>query len=141
MKYDELNALMIEFDRLRLDADRVIRKLRALGVTDLPGDAPNSLKSSDGSPGNLPGEPTEEMVRAAEAVYLGMTASSFRDILRAALAAAPRVEVPEVTDEDVAAYNAARHKAAMDSARRHEEHLDGLLAFRESLNARMGAKS
>lgn len=132
MKYDALNDLMSRLEAALADEKMIREKLHALGVTDLPGDAPTVAPKP--APGNLPGEPTEEMVRAALDAWDTCDEPTGTKImtrtLRAALAAAPRVEVPEVTDEDVDAYRA--HEGTIYEA---------LNMVRARLIARMGAKS
>ena len=77
MKYDRLESIMSRHREALQAASACRKELRALGIdgfpgpVDLPGDAPNSSTSSNGSPpaGNLPPEPTEEDPDGAETAY------------------------------------------------------------------------
>lgn len=210
MKYQQVRDAIDRIENARMDLDAGTKSLRALGVTDLPGDAPTSpapvlpwrpswemiakarsilttrvlcdesieaaLSAAAAvapkpapiagrvaeptpepvrfafdddapkpAPGNLPVEPTEEMVEAGrcrdgdgDAYGAGMV----REILRAALAAAPRVEVPEITEEDCqAVYVRCQELQKVGTMNTHEPYCDIARLVRARLIARMGAQS
>lgn len=152
MNFDKLEQAIIRYREslARFRNDR--EALRALGVTDLPGDepAPRCLNPHF-PPGNLPGEPTDAMIEAAMHAQPGgiqpagiglLSGPELARILRAALAAAPRVEVPEITEEDCqAVYVRCQELQKAGTMNTHEPYCDIARLVRARLIARMGAKS